>query len=145
MKLKSLLIVCIGNICRSPIAEELFKISLKDTNINILSSGIEAVVGAKAHEHSIEVMKENGYILDSHIARQINLELALSAELILVMSNHQKKELEKKYPAICGKVMRVGHWNNKDISDPMGKDIEEFKKTYKLIKESVDLWVEKLL
>ena len=145
MNINSIMVVCIGNICRSPIGEELLKIALQDSNISVHSSGIQAVLGSKAHEFSRQIMQKNGYSIDKHIAKQINLDMARTADLILVMSNGQKREIEKRYPATCGKVMRLGHWDNYDIADPLGKDFATFENAYTLIKDSVQQWTEKLL
>jgi protein-tyrosine phosphatase len=57
---KNILIVCVGNICRSPMAEYLLqKMTNKQSmDIKVTSAGLGALVGHSADEYAIEVMKE---------------------------------------------------------------------------------------
>ncbi len=92
----NILIVCVGNICRSPIAERLLQQKIKKQGIDthVSSAGLGALVGQGADEYAIEVMKENCIDGTAHRARQLDNEMVKQNELILVMENWQQKEIE---------------------------------------------------
>jgi glycine hydroxymethyltransferase len=59
--MKHVLFICTGNVCRSPMAEELFRSQLNgDRNIEVSSAGIGAGNGQPPSSYAIEVMKEKG-------------------------------------------------------------------------------------
>ena len=96
----NILIVCVGNICRSPLSEFLFRQRLGKigVNISVSSAGLGALVGQSADEKAIELMTEHGHDISMHIARQLSEELVKQNELILVMEYWQQKEIEKLFP-----------------------------------------------
>ena len=139
-----LLVVCIGNICRSPIGEYLFKAKLPE-DFQVSSAGLGALVGQQADQKSIDIMAENGYDITPHIARQISDKIITDSNLILVMSKGQKAEIEKKVPAARGRVFRIGEWGNFDVPDPYRGTREDFEHAYELIVKGVDDWIPKIL
>ncbi len=141
--IKNILVVCIGNICRSPIGEELLKERCKNS-LSISSAGLAACVGESAHEYSITIMKKNGYDITPHTARQITDEMVVENELILVMNTSQKNEIEMLFPFIRGRVYRIGEWLDMDVEDPNNKPYEIFETIYDKLDQCVNSWVEKL-
>ncbi|WP_397599742.1 low molecular weight protein-tyrosine-phosphatase [Silvanigrella sp.] len=120
-KINSVLLVCIGNICRSPYAEIKLKEILKNSkldNFNISSAGIYAMIGEPANLNSIKVANEKNLDLSGHIAKQLTIDHVKLYELILVMEEDQKKWIEKKYPFSFGKVHLIGKWNNEIMIFP---------------------------
>ena len=83
----SILIVCTGNICRSPIGERLFQHYLDSKKID--SAGVGALVGHAADEMASTVSKNHGLSLDGHKGKQFDSNLARQYDLILVMEKHQ--------------------------------------------------------
>ena len=79
----SILIVCVGNICRSPIGERLLKELLPHKDIS--SAGISALVGNSADAKAINVANAHGLSLNGHVARQLTTEMCRKSSLILVM------------------------------------------------------------
>src|SRR5690606_19571912 len=104
--IQSILVVCIGNICRSPMAEGLLKQRLPEKHI--YSAGLGALVGHPADPLAIELMQQQGVDISDHRAQQINAQLVNQADLVLVMDLEQKRHVEKHYPASRGKVFRLG-------------------------------------
>ena len=90
--MKNILVVCTGNICRSPTGEYLLKKELGE-GFNVMSAGLGALVDHPAHEISQKIALEHGIDMSAHHARQINLDILKWADLILVMENGHKKEL----------------------------------------------------
>jgi len=141
---KSILMVCVGNICRSPMAEALLQSRLHNRNITVSSAGLGALVGQPADEIARNLLKELGIDISSHRARQLDAELLRSAELILVMEAWQQKEIEKLFPPSRGKVYRIGHWGNFDIADPYRKPREAFEAALAAIERGIDEWIKRL-
>ncbi len=145
-KINSVLLVCIGNICRSPYAEIKLKEMIKNSNLenfNISSAGINAMIGESATLNSIKVAKENNLDLSAHIAKQLTLHHVKQYELILVMEEEQKKWIEKKFPFSFGKVHLIGKWNNEIIYDPYQKPYPAFVEMAKKIDLCLLDWLEK--
>ncbi|KAB8030666.1 low molecular weight protein-tyrosine-phosphatase [Fluviispira multicolorata] len=147
MKFNSILVVCVGNICRSPYAEEKLKYLLRQKNseIPIISSaGISALVGYPADKLSIQVAAERGLDLSSHVARQLSIDILQKNDLIFVMDTEQKSFIEKKYTFTKGRVHCIGSWRNENIIDPYQKPYEAFLRMADHIDSCLLDWVAKI-
>ena len=139
----SILIVCVGNICRSPIGERLLKELLPHKDIS--SAGISALVGNSADAKAINVANAHGLSLNGHVARQLTTEMCRKSSLILVMERKHIDAVCQFSPEARGKTMLYGHWNDrKEVVDPYRKSDEVFEFVYKLIAESAQKWVKAL-
>lgn len=137
------MVVCIGNICRSPIGEVLLK--EQHPSLNIFSSGLGALVGKPADPSSVELMTDKGIDLTQHRAQQINTVLVGSADLILTMEQSHVDRLHSKYPESRGKVHLIGKWiDNQEIPDPYKKDKAAFSHASGLIEAGLEAWKNKL-
>lgn len=108
MQIKNILVVCIGNICRSPMAEYLLK--QQYPQLNIESAGISGLIGHQADDKAKFCMQRLGIDMQPHVARKLNAEHIKKADLILVMSHNQQKHIEQTWPFAKGKTYRLGHW-----------------------------------
>ncbi|AWT48290.1 protein tyrosine phosphatase [Psychrobacter sp. YP14] len=142
MAFENILVVCVGNICRSPMAEALLKQRFPDKNID--SAGVGALVGHGADPAAIEIMQQQNIDITGHVAKQIDETLALKYELILTMSDGQTKWIEERFPFCRGKTFKLGHWRDKDISDPYKHEMSAFITAYQDIISSIDEWQDKL-
>ena len=144
--LNNILIVCIGNICRSPMAEALFLNRLKDNFPDVLvsSAGLAALVDHPADPMVQELMLHRGLDISAHRARQVSPEILFPADLVLTMSTRQKDQIESKIPAICGKVHRLGKWEEYDIPDPYRRPRSAFEQALVLIEQGINSWCQKL-
>ena len=139
----NVMMVCIGNICRSPIAEVLLK--HQQPQLNVFSSGLSALVGKPADPCSIELMKEKNIDLNQHCAQQINSVLVSSSDLILTMEQKHVEIIHSKFPEARGKVHLIGKWNdNQEVPDPYKKDKAAFESAALLIESGLAAWQKKL-
>ncbi|WP_261461381.1 arsenate reductase/protein-tyrosine-phosphatase family protein [Serratia fonticola] len=139
----SILVVCVGNICRSPTGERLLKRALPNKLID--SAGIKAVKNSPADGDAFSVAFKNGLSLENHIARQLSLTMCRQYELILVMEKRHIEAVCLIAPEVRGKTMLFGHWlNQREISDPYRQSIESYEYTYELLDEASKKWVEVL-
>ena len=137
--INNILLVCIGNICRSPMAEGLFRQALPEKQV--FSAGLDALIGHAADPHACELMRERGVDIGAHRARGLEGWMLLESDLILTMDNAQKEYIERRYPATQGKVMRLGEALRCDIPDPYGQGRHAFEHACELIEQCVALWL----
>ena len=143
--IRHILVVCVGNICRSPMAEALLKRALRGQDgFTAESAGLGALVGHPASEYSQELMLEMGLDISEHRARQIHPDMVREADLVLVMEAGHKRAIDDADPTARGKVHRLGEWQDTDVDDPYRKPREAYEKALADIQEGVRLWVEKL-
>ena len=142
----NILIVCVGNICRSPMAEYLLQhmINKKGIDIRVSSAGLGALVGQAADEYAIEIMREHGIDGAAHRARQLDGDMVKQNELILVMEHWQKNEIESLYPYARGRVHLLGKWDDEEISDPYKKPKKAFVDAFERINNACDKWCSRL-
>jgi protein-tyrosine phosphatase len=133
-----ILAVCIGNVCRSPMAEGLLKHALPGYEVR--SAGIGALIGRPAEPFAVQLMAEQGIDISEHRAQQISGQLVAWANLILVMDLEQKKFVETHYFASRGKVFRIGEAAKADVPDPYRAAIDSFQKSLAVIEEGVKFW-----
>mgnify|MGYP000084138642 CR=1 FL=1 len=124
MKIQSILVVCVGNICRSPMAEYFLKQQFPQ--LDIRSAGLSALVGQHADPKAILCMDQHQIDMRAHIAKQINTDEVKQADIIFVMSQNQKNHIEQAWPFARGKVFRLGHWQNENVADPYQHEQEFF-------------------
>ncbi|PSU50925.1 phosphotyrosine protein phosphatase [Photobacterium frigidiphilum] len=142
-----ILVVCVGNICRSPSGEYLLKQQLPDRIIN--SAGIatakSGLSGKPADKMANTVAQEHGYSLDAHQAQQLTPELCREHDLILVMEKGHIDAVTHIAPEARGKIMLFGQWIGlQDIPDPYRQSREAFDHAYMLIEQAANAWVAKL-
>jgi len=140
---KSILVLCEGNHCRSPIAEALLREALPP-EIRVASAGLRAMVGQHVHPYVLNQMAGLGLDLSGHRGRQLTPAMALSADLILVMDAQQKDECGRKVPGTRGRIFLLSHWVSTPapaIEDPMHKDAEAFRVALEKIQNSVASWL----
>jgi protein-tyrosine phosphatase len=144
--IKHMLIVCVGNICRSPLAEALFAARFAEDklDVEVSSAGLGALVNKPADPVGQALMLSRGIDVSAHRARQITPEILFCSELILTMSTEQQKQVELNHPSTCGRVHRLGKWGCYDVPDPFQRPALVFEQALALIEQGVDEWYRKL-
>lgn len=139
--MKNILVVCTGNICRSPTGEYLLK-NVLGQEFNVKSAGLSAVVDHPAHELAQKIALEHGIDMSTHRARQINMDILKWADLVLVMEAAQKSELLRSYPWLEGKVFRYGKSMRVDVPDPYRRPESAFTLAWNYLSKLTPYWVE---
>lgn len=148
---QNILVICQGNICRSPVAEAMLKQALPHKQVQ--SAGLTAMVGHGAESTAAEIATAAGLDVSAHQARQLDSDIIQWADLILAMSQHQRRQLGQMSSPAMGKSLLLGHWvqatgtranNGLDIPDPYKKSRDVFEHVHTLLQQAADLWVPKL-
>ncbi len=140
---KQILVVCTGNICRSPIAEGLLKKALPEKQIS--SAGTAAVLRAPADPHSRAVCAEHDVDVSAHVARQLTLAMLQESDLVLVLDATHAAWLNSRYPQFRGKVHKLGKWQKDvDVPDPYMQPREAFEDCYQTIEAMVQEWLKRV-
>jgi protein-tyrosine phosphatase len=137
--MNSILVVCEGNICRSPMGAGLLATLLPQASVS--SAGLGAVSGMPADETAVRLMLSRGIDIASHRAMQITRDACQRAELVLVMSTEQRKRVEESYPFAYGRVYRLCEFNKRDVPDPYRQSEHVFRDTLQMIDEGVREWL----
>jgi protein-tyrosine phosphatase len=138
---KRILIVCMGNICRSPAAEYLFRERMGGRGIELCSAGLVALVGNPMDATVLELLSENGVDGTSHRAHQLTASMLLQADLVLGMEKSHVDTIVKYAPEVRGKVYLLDKWlGGRDVPDPFGKPRSVFESVYDMVMGGVESW-----
>ena len=119
--MKTILFVCTGNTCRSPLAECMFEALIHERGLEnkwqVLSAGTYAMSGAPASQGSLRAAARRGLSLESHRSQAVTRVLLEHADLIIGMGESHIMQLKMMYPD-CQTPMRA--FDDPPISDPYG-------------------------
>jgi protein-tyrosine phosphatase len=124
----TILLVCTGNLCRSPMAEGILKDQLrrngKDSLYQVRSAGTWTRDGLSASALAVEAMEEVGLDISSHRTHHLNGEDVDQANLVVVMERAHKEALLTEFPAAARKTVLLSELTGElyDIFDPYGSD-----------------------
>ena len=139
---KSILVVCVGNICRSPTGEALLKAKLAGRDIHVSSAGLGALVGKPVDAKAAQVMAAAGYALPDHQARQLTPDMLREADLVLAMEQKHVQSIHSLAPEARGKTFLFGKWsNNLEVPDPYRQQLPAFEHVFKVIDSAADAWL----
>ncbi len=137
------LVVCIGNICRSPVAEGLLRRDVP--RLTVSSAGLHAVVGHGAQHEMQELSKGIGLDLSTHRAQQFTPTMGKSHDLILVMERAHRDEISDIAPHLTARTMLLDHWSGaKDIADPYQNGDAAYNQAFRELTLASKIWAERL-
>jgi protein-tyrosine phosphatase len=98
----AILVVCTGNICRSPFAEGLLRQALEARfpggGPTVTSAGTSGWEGSQAHPDSVRVALERDLDLSGHLARRLVREHLEEADLVLAMAAEHRSAIRRAFP-----------------------------------------------
>jgi protein-tyrosine phosphatase len=133
LPVRSILYVCTGNVFRSPVAEQITRRLLCDSDVKVESAGILDYNGEPLPPEIIELAMRYGVNLALHKPRRVNADLIDAADLILVFDKKQVGELVGEFPNAKGKTQTIKNYagwsDDKDMEDLWGKPPEAFERS----------------
>jgi len=140
---KSILVVCTGNICRSPIGERLLRQQLPGKQVT--SAGIFGLEGRPADAAAQAVAWRHGVSLEGHVARKVTRSLLQKSDLILVMEPEHLRYIAAMTPENRGKSLLFGQWlETRDIPDPYHKSREVYEYVFEQLGKASQEWARRL-
>ena len=140
----TLLFVCSGNTCRSPLAEAVARREAErrgiGAHLRVLSAGTGAFPGSPASEGSATVASRHGLDLEAHRSSLLTPELAAEADLVLGMApGHvlRARALAPEVPVELLGSYAAGGEGGPEVPDPFGAPVEVYEETYRVIEELV--------
>jgi len=129
--MKTILFICTGNVCRSPMAEALFRQATDGRGeFRVLSAGLGAVDGQPPTPHSVAAMRELGVDISGQRSRALTADLLRQADYIFGMTHAHVDTIALLYPAAEEKTFLLREFDNsaepfeRDIADPIGSPYE---------------------
>src|SRR5713101_7697701 len=131
--MKTILFVCTGNICRSPMAEGLFRQAVKGRNdFRAISAGVGAVDGSPPSDHAVQVLRELGIDISRQRSRMLTWDLVQQADYIFGMTHSHVDAVTLLYPQAAEKTFLLREFDETlddyeaDIGDPIGGSYEVY-------------------
>lgn len=151
--MSKILIICTGNVCRSPVVEALLSKRLTDRGLDdwtVHSAGTgEYSKTRPASRFSVEVIQETESIdLNAHRSKVATTAMVEQADLILCMEANHKEVLSLESPAEVSKIFLLSEMTPGpvyDVPDPYGKNKQAYQMMVKTVTELVDNGLERIV
>ncbi len=134
MKSPLILFVCTGNICRSPMAEYLFRASGgPDARWRVASAGVAAGCGYPASEAGVACLREIGLDMSGHRSQPLTDALVREATLIVAMTEDHRRQIEMLFPDARGKTFLFHSFSAasgraRNVADPIGLPVMTYRR-----------------
>jgi len=146
----TVLFVCTGNTCRSPMAHGILREMARRErldHLNVVSAGVATMDGYSASSNAVAVAAADGLDISDIHSRQLVGDHLHEADLVLAMAYDHYDRLKTLYPEDGDKVFmlrafpeRMAH-PGMSVADPIGRDLEEYRKIYSEIKQELErIW-----
>ncbi|MCK5552807.1 MAG: low molecular weight phosphotyrosine protein phosphatase [Deltaproteobacteria bacterium] len=145
--IERVLVVCTGNICRSPMAEGLMIERLRQEgkpSPSVLSAGIFATPENLPDPFAVQVAGEEGIDISGHRARVVNNGNLSWADIVLVMEAGQREFISMEFPRHSAKVVLLGNFGSQggEIADPYGASLEAYRACFGEIREALSGFIQ---
>ncbi|CAN5685790.1 hypothetical protein BH20VER1_BH20VER1_09120 [soil metagenome] len=141
---KHVLFVCTGNICRSPMAEGLFRRLVGNRkDISVASAGVHAVRGQSASYHAVEVLREQGVDISNIRSQPLTATLVERATHIFAMTGAHLESIQMLFPRGSEKAYLLREFEEagttvwRDVPDPIGSGRDVYQLCAHTIKNAL--------
>jgi protein-tyrosine-phosphatase/predicted ATP-grasp superfamily ATP-dependent carboligase len=132
-----IIVVCRGNICRSPFAEMALQ-NLHLPRVSVRSAGTMPFEGRPSPELAVQQAWHFGIDLRSHHSKVLSADDVAGADMIVAFDKINRHDIMTRFPEAESKLIQLGHLIGIDeITDPVMGDEEFFNQVYRLIELSV--------
>jgi RpiB/LacA/LacB family sugar-phosphate isomerase len=142
--MKTILFVCTGNICRSPMAEGLLRHMTQERGgYEALSAGVGAVDGQRPSPYAIQALNELGIDISGQRSRMLTPDLVDRADYIFGMTQGHVDTIALLYPRAAEKTFLLREFDDtlesfeKDIPDPIGEGLEVYRECRDKIEQGI--------
>ncbi|PTY00845.1 glycine hydroxymethyltransferase [Verrucomicrobia bacterium LW23] len=141
--MKTVLFVCTGNICRSPMAHGLFQELVKGADFEVISAGIGAMTGQHPSPHSVDAMDEIGLDISMLRSKPITAEMVRRADYIFVMTYGHLDSMLLLFPYAAEKTFLLREFEThlpameREVSDPIGQSLDTYRYCRDQIREAL--------
>jgi protein-tyrosine phosphatase len=145
-KKRTIVFVCTGNTCRSPMAQGLLQQYLDEngiTTVEVRTAGVMTIPGLLPTPEAVQVMDGSGIDIRKHRSAPLTPEMIRKADLVLGMTPfHVQFALrladDARHKTFLLKEYAKSDLKNYQISDPMGATLEVYKRVFREIKLAID-------
>lgn len=146
----TILFLCLGNICRSPLAERYLRNRLDERGLDqftVDSAGFIETEGRSSPDSAVETAPEFGVSLADHASTRVTRSMLRDSDVVFVMDAQNYVRLKRQYGDLVDHAWFLKSFSDADdyeITDPYDADVEEFRRVYAEITDAVDAFVDQV-